>query len=55
VDSVSWHMTQEWLQRLNRWLQEQWPELGGSGEAPQLALPSENQWEGACRAGATMT
>jgi formylglycine-generating enzyme required for sulfatase activity len=26
--------------------------LGGSGEAPQLALPSENQWEGACRAGA---
>jgi formylglycine-generating enzyme required for sulfatase activity len=52
VDSVSWHQSREWLQRLNRWLQEQWPELGGSGEAPQLALPSENQWEGACRAGA---
>ena len=52
VDSVSWHQSREWLQRLNRWLQEQWPELGGSGEAPQLTLPSENQWEGACRAGA---
>ena len=51
VDSVSWHQSREWLQRLNRWLQEQRPELGGSGEAPQLALPSENQWEGACRAG----
>jgi formylglycine-generating enzyme required for sulfatase activity len=52
VDSVSWHQSREWLLRLNRWLQEQWQELGGSGEAPQLALPSENQWEGACRAGA---
>jgi formylglycine-generating enzyme required for sulfatase activity len=52
VDSVSWHQSREWLQRLNRWFKEQWPDLGGSGEAPQLALPSENQWEGACRAGA---
>ena len=30
----------------------QWGELGGSGAKPQLALPSENQWESACRAGA---
>ncbi len=52
VDSVSWHQGREWLQRLNRWLREQWPTLRGSGEVPQLALPSENQWEGACRAGA---
>ena len=51
VDSVSWNDCQEWLQRLNLWLQEQWPELGGQGEAPQLALPSESQWEAACRAG----
>ena len=51
VDSVSWNDCQEWLGRLNRWLQEQWPELGGQGEAPQLALPSESQWEAACRAG----
>jgi formylglycine-generating enzyme required for sulfatase activity len=52
VDSVSWDMSQEWLRRLNRWLKERWPVLGGGGERPQLTLPSENQWEGACRAGA---
>jgi formylglycine-generating enzyme required for sulfatase activity len=51
VDSVSWYDCQEWLQRLNLWLKEQWPELGDQGEAPQLALPSESQWEAACRAG----
>jgi formylglycine-generating enzyme required for sulfatase activity len=51
VDSVSWNDCQEWLLRLNLWLKEQWPELGGQGEAPQLALPSESQWEAACRAG----
>jgi formylglycine-generating enzyme required for sulfatase activity len=51
VDSVTWNDCQEWLGRLNRWLQEQWPELGDQGEAPQLALPSESQWEAACRAG----
>ena len=53
VESVSWNDCQEWLQRLNLWLKEQWPELGGQGEAPQLALPSESQWEAACRAGAS--
>jgi formylglycine-generating enzyme required for sulfatase activity len=53
VDSVSWHDCQEWLRRLNSWLLERWSELGGQGEAPQLALPSESQWEVACRAGAS--
>ncbi|MFN7900846.1 MAG: SUMF1/EgtB/PvdO family nonheme iron enzyme [Synechococcaceae cyanobacterium] len=53
VDSVSWFDCQEWLGRLNRWLLEQWSELGGQGAAPQLALPGEGQWEVACRAGAT--
>jgi formylglycine-generating enzyme required for sulfatase activity len=51
VDSVSWDQSREWLARLNRWLLEHWDKQGGSGEAPQLAFPSENQWEGACRAG----
>jgi formylglycine-generating enzyme required for sulfatase activity len=52
VDSVSWLDCQEWLGRLNRWLVEQWSELGGQGGCPQLALPGEGQWEAACRAGA---
>lgn len=51
VDSVSWLDCQEWLSRLNCWLVEQWSELGGQGDAPQLALPGEGQWEAACRAG----
>jgi len=53
VESVSWNACQEWLQRLNLWLKEQWPELGGEGDAPVLGLPSESQWEAACRAGAS--
>jgi formylglycine-generating enzyme required for sulfatase activity len=53
VDSVSWFDCQEWLRRLNLWLLEQWPQLGGQGVPPQLALPGEGQWEVACRAGAS--
>ncbi len=41
VDSVSWNACQEWLQRLNASLPPQ---------APPLGLPSESQWEAACRA-----
>jgi formylglycine-generating enzyme required for sulfatase activity len=52
VDSVSWLGCREWLQRLNQWLHNAWPSLGGQAEAPQLALPSEGQWEAVCRAGA---
>jgi formylglycine-generating enzyme required for sulfatase activity len=51
VNSVSWHGCQEWLQRLNLWLKEQWSELGGEGDAPVFCLPSESQLEAACRAG----
>ena len=51
VDSVKWQQGREWLGRLNHWLLEKWAGLGSCVEVPQLALPSENQWEGACRAG----
>jgi formylglycine-generating enzyme required for sulfatase activity len=42
VEQVSWNDCQEFLDRLNRRL-----------EGLQLALPSEPQWEYACRAGTT--
>jgi formylglycine-generating enzyme required for sulfatase activity len=51
VDSVSWWDCQEWLARLNIWLDEQWVSHGGKGRAPALMLPSPDLWEIACRAG----
>jgi len=51
VDSVSWWDCQEWLARLNIWLDEQWVLHGGKGLAPELTLPSPDLWEIACRAG----
>ncbi len=55
VESVSWNQCQQWLKALNGWLVGQWPEWaaenpGLGSEAVQLALPSESQWETACRA-----
>jgi formylglycine-generating enzyme required for sulfatase activity len=55
VDSVSWNQCQQWLEALNGWLACQWPEWaeenpGLGSQAVQLALPSESQWEAACRA-----
>jgi formylglycine-generating enzyme required for sulfatase activity len=56
VDSVSWFQCQQWLEALNSWLASQWPDWaeqhpGLGSQAVQLALPSESQWEAACRAG----
>jgi formylglycine-generating enzyme required for sulfatase activity len=53
VNTMSWNDCQEWLQRLNLWLKEKWPELGGEANVPVFGLPSETHWEVACRAGAS--
>ncbi|TVS07986.1 MAG: DUF4062 domain-containing protein, partial [Cyanobium sp. PLM2.Bin73] len=50
VDSVSWTVCQKWLAQLNRWLAEHWREQGLAGEAPDMRLPGEGEWEAACRA-----
>jgi formylglycine-generating enzyme required for sulfatase activity len=55
VDSVSWNASQEWLRALNGWLADQWPSWAEDNPAmaavpPMLDLPSESQWEAACRA-----
>lgn len=50
VDSVSWNDCQKWLAQLNRWLGEHWREQGLAGEAPEMRLPGEGEWEAACRA-----
>jgi formylglycine-generating enzyme required for sulfatase activity/energy-coupling factor transporter ATP-binding protein EcfA2 len=54
VDCVSWDLCGEWLQALNCWLSEQWPTWADlfpamGGNSVQLVLPSESQWEAACR------
>jgi formylglycine-generating enzyme required for sulfatase activity len=51
VDSVTWNDCQEWFKRLNGGLQEKWRAMGGIGDPPVFGLPSESQWEAACRAG----
>ena len=56
VDNICWFDCQEWLKLLNFWISSNWGDwIGKISQAaldpPQMALPSESQWEAACRAG----
>lgn len=53
VNNVNWHDCQEWLSRINEWLYAQWKKLGTATESPTLRLPTEDQWEVACRGGSS--
>ena len=56
VDSVSWTDCRQWLEALNAWLVSQWPSWkeqhpNMGAQTVQFELPSESQWEAACRGG----
>jgi formylglycine-generating enzyme required for sulfatase activity len=50
VDSVKWNDCEEWLNRLNIWLEDAWKLGKYKSKIPRLTFPSEHQWEIACRA-----
>jgi formylglycine-generating enzyme required for sulfatase activity len=53
IDSVTWEDCKAWLSLLQEWINKE-QHLGRGtaekGDAPQLYLPSESQWEAACSA-----
>jgi formylglycine-generating enzyme required for sulfatase activity len=54
VQNVSWYDCQEWIKRLNRWLNDEWQKGSKEGAPLRLALPAESLWEIASRAGSTL-
>jgi formylglycine-generating enzyme required for sulfatase activity len=51
VDCVNWDDCQEWLARLNTWLAKHLKKKKKTTPVPVVSLPSESQWEVACRCG----
>jgi formylglycine-generating enzyme required for sulfatase activity len=51
MESVSWQDCQNWLVSLNSWVEYYWKDNSLTNIIPRFRLPSEDEWEAACRSG----
>jgi formylglycine-generating enzyme required for sulfatase activity len=51
MESVSWQECQHWLASLNSWVEYYWKQNNLDSSIPLFRLPTEDEWEAACRSG----